>query len=58
MIRIFYYLLIISVFHILVHAQGVGFPGEPAQAPISGLAILLATGIGLSYKKLKNKDYE
>lgn len=51
--KIIYYVLITLGHHAIIFSQGVDFPGEPEQAPISGLALLVATGIGLAYKKFK-----
>ena len=36
-------------------AQGVGFPSDPAQAPIGGLELLIGAGGAMAWKKLKNK---
>ena len=41
--------------NVTIFAQGVGFPDEPAQAPIGGLGLLAAGGAALAYKKLRKK---
>ena len=51
--KIIYYVFIGIVYHALLHSQGVDFPNEPVQAPISGLGLLIATGAALAYKKFK-----
>ena len=51
------YYMILNAFLInaSIFAQGVGFPGEPNQAPIGGLGLLAAGGAALAYKKLRKK---
>jgi hypothetical protein len=39
----------------MIMAQGVGFPSDPAQAPIGGLELLIGAGGAMAWKKLKNK---
>ena len=39
----------------MIMAQGVGFPSDPAQAPIGGLELLIGAGGAMAYKKLKNR---
>tara|TARA_B100000035_G_C20766768_1_gene450791 strand:+ start:450 stop:611 length:162 start_codon:yes stop_codon:yes gene_type:complete len=51
--KIIYYLFICIVYHALLQPQGVDWPDEPVQAPISGLGLLIATGAALAYKKFK-----
>ncbi len=48
------FLFIINIQNLLV-AQGITLPNEPSQAPIGGLNLLAVLGIGLAYKKLKNR---
>ena len=45
---------IISITNTLI-AQGVGWPEEPSQAPISGLELLIGAGGAMAWKKLKNR---
>tara|TARA_B100000287_G_scaffold164254_1_gene154911 strand:- start:1032 stop:1193 length:162 start_codon:yes stop_codon:yes gene_type:complete len=52
--RIIYNIILSFIYLNLIYSQGVDFPNEPVQAPISGLALLVAMGIGLAYKKFKN----
>lgn len=40
----------------MIMAQGVGFPSDPAQAPIGGLELLIGAGGAMAYKKLKNQN--
>ncbi|MBT6413223.1 MAG: hypothetical protein HOA19_00195, partial [Candidatus Marinimicrobia bacterium] len=40
----------------MIMAQGVGFPSDPAQAPIGGLELLIGAGGAMAYKKLKNRN--
>ena len=40
----------------MIIAQGVGFPSDPAQAPIGGLELLIGAGGAMAYKKLKNRN--
>ena len=40
----------------MIMAQGVGFPSDPAQAPIGGLELLNGAGGAMAYKKLKNRN--
>jgi hypothetical protein len=40
----------------MIMAQGVGFPSDPAQAPIGGLELLIVAGGAMAYKKLKNRN--
>ena len=49
------YFIIISslIIDTIVYAQGVDFPNDPNQAPISGLGLLIAGGAAIAYKKLK-----
>ena len=51
------YYMILNAFLVnaTIIAQGVGFPSEPAQAPIGGLGLLVAGGAALAYKKLRKK---
>ena len=35
-----------------------GLPGAPSQAPIGGLSILAAAGVGYAMYKLKNRHKE
>ena len=48
-----YYILIIFINLKIIYSQGVTFPSEPVQAPISGLGLLVAAGAALAYKRLK-----
>ena len=48
--RIIYY---IAINLTILYSQGIDFPNEPVQAPISGLGLLIAAGAALAYKKLK-----
>jgi hypothetical protein len=49
----YYMILNTLIVNAAIFAQGVGFPDEPAQAPIGGLGLLAAGGAALAYKKLK-----
>ena len=51
--KIIYNFIIILVYHALLYSQGIDFPNEPVQAPISGLWLLIAGGAALAYKRLK-----
>jgi hypothetical protein len=51
----YYMILNALILNAIILAQGVGFPGEPEQAPIGGLGLLAAGGAALAYKKLKKK---
>ena len=51
--KIFFYFIISLFCHSLICSQGVGFPNEPVQAPISGLWLLIVGGAALAFKKLK-----
>ena len=42
---------LISISSMLL-AQGVGFPSDPAQAPIGGLELLIGAGGAMAWKKL------
>ena len=46
---------IISITNTLI-AQGVGFPGDPSQAPIGGLELLIGAGGTMAWKKLREKN--
>ena len=45
---------IISITNTLI-AQGVTFPDNPSQAPISGLGLLIGAGGAMAWSKLKNR---
>ena len=51
--KIIYYVLIILVYHALLHSQGIDLPDEPVQVPIGGLWLLIAGGAALAYNRLK-----
>ena len=51
--RIIYYIILSFIYLNMLHSQGVDFPNEPVQAPISGLALLVTMGIALAFKKFK-----
>ena len=51
--RIIYYIIISFIYLTTLYSQGVDFPNEPVQAPISGLGLLVAAGVALAYKKFK-----
>ena len=51
--KIIYYVLISLVCQALLYSQGVDFPDDPEQAPISGLGLLIATGAALAYRKFR-----
>ena len=51
--KIIYYFLTSLFYAAALHSQGVEFPSEPVQAPISGLGLLIAAGTALAYKKFK-----
>ncbi|MBT6936540.1 MAG: hypothetical protein HN982_03040 [Candidatus Marinimicrobia bacterium] len=42
-------------FSSILLAQGVGFPSDPAQAPIGGLELLIGAGGAMAWKKLRDK---
>ena len=42
-------------FSSILLAQGVGFPSDPAQAPIGGLGLLIGAGGAMAWNKLKNR---
>ena len=37
-------------------AQGIDFPGDPSQAPIGGLELLIGAGGAMAWKKLREKN--
>jgi hypothetical protein len=51
------YTLLITIISITntIIAQGVTFPGEPSQAPIGGLELLIGAGGAMAWSKLKNR---
>ena len=49
----YYMILNALIVNSTIFAQGVGFPSEPAQAPIGGLGILVLGGAAIAYKRLK-----
>ena len=51
----YYMILNALMVNVTIFAQGVGFPDEPAQAPIGGLGLLAAGGAEVAYKKLRKK---
>ena len=51
--KIIYYVLISLVYQSLLYPQGVDFPDDPEQAPLSGLGLLIATDAALAYKKFR-----
>ena len=51
--KVIYYFLISLGYNAIILSQGVDFPNEPVQAPISGLWLLIAGGAALAYKRLK-----
>ncbi len=52
--RVKYFFIIITLFaKANILAQGVTFPGEPVQAPIGGLWLLVLGGFALAYKKFR-----
>ena len=51
--KVIYYFLISLSCDAIIYSQGVDFPNEPVQAPISGLWLLIAGGAALAYKRLK-----
>ena len=55
--KIIYNFIIILVYHALLYSQGIDFPNEPVQAPISGLWLLIAGGATLAYRKLKKQEF-
>ena len=52
----YYAVISLLIMNEIIFAQGVDFPSDPDQVPISGLGILIAGGAALAYKKLKNKQ--
>ena len=52
------YTLLITIISITntIIAQGVTFPGEPSQAPIGGLELLIGAGGAMAWKKLREKN--
>ena len=53
--KVIYYFLISLSYNAIIFSQGVDFPTEPVQAPISGLWLLIAGGAALAYKRLKKQ---
>tara|TARA_B100001564_G_C20428117_1_gene573287 strand:- start:19 stop:183 length:165 start_codon:yes stop_codon:yes gene_type:complete len=52
--KFFIIIFLITLTNITIaFSQGIDFPTEPVQAPISGLSILVTAGIAMAYKKLK-----
>ena len=52
------YTLLITLFSITswLVAQGIDFPGDPSQAPIGGLELLIGAGGAMAWKKLREKN--
>ena len=52
------YTLVITLFSITswLVAQGIDFPGDPSQAPIGGLELLIGAGGAMAWKKFREKN--
>tara|TARA_B100000035_G_C20853645_1_gene488566 strand:+ start:380 stop:547 length:168 start_codon:yes stop_codon:yes gene_type:complete len=55
MLKKYYVIISLFIINAVVLSQGIDFPSEPAQAPISGLGLLAVGGGALAYKKLRRK---